>query len=181
MQKWSTRKVYGKLCEYCSGLFETRENRTRFCSQKCSAYFFNRDRGPCSEEQKVKVSKSLKAYYKANPEKRIKGKEASKNAAKSTIGKYNEDPKNIFDMSHRTRSKIMDRLELSCFRCGWNEAKCDIHHIHGRKIKDPHSHDKLTVLCPNCHRLAEENKIDDKKIPTFEQNIGDRWKTVYYG
>ena len=81
---------------------------------------------------------------------------------------------NIYDMSSRTRSKVIKRMKLGCFNCGWDKAHCDIHHIVPSSAGGLDSHDNLTVLCPNCHRLAHENKIT--KFVSFEEKIGDGWK-----
>jgi len=72
-------------------------------------------------------------------------------------------------------------MQLGCFRCGWNEGSCDIHHIRGRKIENPHAHHNLTHLCPNCHRLAHQNVVSTDELITFEDAVGDEWKKFYFG
>mgnify|MGYP002784350576 CR=1 FL=1 len=170
-----------KQCKECGNSFIADRNRRVFCNQTCSANFNNKQRGPVSEEQKKKTSKALREFYSKNPEKILRGKQKEILAGTQTKGKYKSNPKNIFDMSHRTRSKIIKRLKLNCFRCGWKEGTCDIHHINGRKIDDPHNHMNLISLCPNCHRLVGEKKIDISDYKTFHDAVGDKWKEVYYG
>lgn len=88
-------------------------------------------------------------------------------------------PKSILDVSSRTVSKILKRLGLGCSNCGWNMASCDIHHINGRSIDNADRHTNLTLLCPNCHRLAHEGVLT--KFTNLKDYIGDRWLDYYYG
>ena len=50
----------------------------------------------------------------------------------------------------------------------------------GKKIEDPHNHKNLVSLCPNCHRLAHENKIEKSKL--LEKSLFflfEDWKFFY--
>lgn len=85
------------------------------------------------------------------------------------------------NVSSRTRLKIIRRLALSCAACGWDQEVCDLHHIHGRGGEDPHRHSNLIYLCPNCHRLAHAKKLSLREVPTFDEQVGSRWKEAYYG
>ena len=191
-----------KICENleCNKEFITKDKRQRFCSMRCSgiANIYNKERKNSNEfknkmsliiknkfkddkDYSKRVSDGLKRYYKNNPDKIRKGSIQSKSVGNSTKGKYKKEPNNIFELSNRTRVKIIRRLNLSCCLCGWNEEICDIHHIEGRKIKDCHNHKNLTVLCPNCHRLAQSNKIDRSKLITLDIIIGNKWIEMYYG
>jgi hypothetical protein len=38
----------------------------------------------------------------------------------------------------------------ACGRCGWKEARCDLHWI---IPKGPYTEDNTITLCPNCHRV----------------------------
>ena len=68
--------------------------------------------------------------------------------SKGSKNKYNKDPKNIYELSTRTITKILKRMtddkNIGCCICGWNESTCDIHHIRGRKINNPNHHSNLT-------------------------------------
>lgn len=86
-------------------------------------------------------------------------------------------PKNIFDVSSRTRALIVVRIGKGCSNCGWNEASCDIHHIVSTKHGGTNEHVNLTVLCPNCHRLAHSGKLAD--FISFDVQIGDSWLLHY--
>lgn len=113
-----------------------------------------------SEETKKKIALSVKQHY-----------QTKKDATNIT---------SLKQLSSRTMSKILQRMNLGCSRCGWNEARCDIHHIHGRKIEDCDNHNNLCCLCPNCHRLVHDNKISSDELITLEEQIGDSWKEYYY-
>lgn len=178
-QKWTERREVVKQCEYCGNEFKTKDTRKRFCDRICAG----RNKSPgriLSRDHKNKISASLKKFFENNPEKIRRGEKAAEAVAKYTRGRY-RDPKNIYDMSHRTRAKLIRRLKISCSRCGWDEEVGDIHHIEGRKIADPHNHKRLSYLCPNCHRLAEAGKIDPKELISFQDQVGDRWRELYYG
>ena len=83
----------------------------------------------------------------------------------------------LLDISKRTVSKIIKRLGLVCFSCGWDKAICDIHHIIHTKNGGTNDHTNLTYICPNCHRLAHKGLLTDFK--TIEEVIGDSWKKHY--
>lgn len=133
-----------------------------------------------NEETKEKISNSLKGennsfYGKTHSE------EKKKQIAQSVKGnKKTKVPESIMDVSTRTTTKILQRLNIGCSRCGWNEANCDIHHINGRKIEDANNHNNLCLLCPNCHRLVHNNKIKKEELTTLVEQIGDKWKEYYY-
>ena len=85
---------------------------------------------------------------------------------------------NFMDLSSRTISKILNRLGIKCFKCGWGEASCDIHHIIPKKIGGTDDPNNLTVLCPNCHRVAHAK--DERDFPTFADLVGEEWKKHYF-
>ena len=171
--------MYKYLCPNCNKSFETKDKRSKFCSRSCAASFNNRGK-VLSNEHKIKVSKSLKKYYKNNPNSKISHNDAVFQGKKSQIGKHKK-PNNILELSKRTTSKILKRMKIGCSNCGWNECICDIHHINGKRIKDADNHNNLTYLCPNCHRKVHNNFIKKKDLITLIDYIGDSWKKYYYG
>jgi len=170
-----------KDCKNCGLRFSTKDGRKIFCSRSCSAQYNNSKRDPISEEQRKKISEGLRKHYADNPDKIVKGKKASERAGSSTKGKYKEDIDSILEASPRTVSKILKRLELGCSVCNWKEGSLDVHHIRGRKIEHANSHSNLTVLCPNCHRLAHEGKIDSSTLINLDNFLPANWKETYYG
>jgi 5-methylcytosine-specific restriction endonuclease McrA len=82
-------------------------------------------------------------------------------------------------MSSKTTALILIRLDKGCSNCGWKEAACDIHHILPLKKGGKNEHKNLTVLCPNCHRLAHNNILTN--LITLEEQVGDSWLQHYSG
>jgi len=173
-------------CLYCKkeiAIKKREDSRKKFCNLSCSAFFNNQKRSKLSEEQRKKISEALKLKYKSdNPPKRNSPEEQSKLIGKLTKNKYKGNSiQSILDASLRTACKIIKRMKLPCSRCSWNESTCDIHHINGRKINDPHNHKNLCILCPNCHRLAHNNLINKNELINLEDYISDSWRDYYYG
>jgi len=162
-----------KKCKNCDVDFElTRAKRANvFCSQSCANSFTNKQRQPMSDEIKKKISDGLKK----TKDMRILA------IAKVTKNKHKGDISSILEVSSRTCSKILKRLNLGCCVCEWKEDVCDIHHIHGRKIENADSHDNLTYLCPNHHRLAHKGKIPNESLIPLSIYFPKDWKELYYG
>jgi len=100
-----------------------------------------------------KISESLKKYYKENPKQKIihinvcekcgnqfegyirkNRKKHCKNCKRNVKQIKNIcEVKNLFDLSKRTISKIISRMNIGCSICGWNKTICDIHHIIEKK------------------------------------------------
>lgn len=120
-----------------------------FCSVKCTCDFNNAN---ISEESNRKRGKN--------------NKEGNKN------------PKSLLDMSKRTASKILKRMNLGCSICGWNEASLDIHHILPKSKGGTDDNSNLTLLCPNHHRMAHSGIID--KFTNVIDQVGEEWRNHYY-
>lgn len=43
-----------------------------------------------------------------------------------------------------------------CERCGWSQARCDVHHRNPKSAGGLHTLSNAIVLCPNCHRVEHE-------------------------
>ncbi len=185
-----------KICKNCDNEFQEKEKTQKFCSRSCSVSYGNKHR-KLTEETKNKISQSVSKSiskkwedpsYRDKIIKALKGRKGFKHSeeTKRKIGLSNKnnyrekDPKHIYQVSSRTRSKILKRLNLKCSNCGWDKHICDLHHIKGRKILNPHNHDNLSYLCPNCHRLAQLNIIPTNELITFTEQIGESWKNYYY-
>jgi hypothetical protein len=87
-------------------------------------------------------------------------------------------PKSLLDMSKRTSSKIMKRLDIGCFICEWKLGSCDIHHILPVSKGGSDDNSNLTYICPNCHRLAHEDKLTD--FISVTEKIGEEWRKFYF-
>jgi hypothetical protein len=178
-------------CKTCKIEHDGKFGSGIFCSRKCS------NTRIISEAQKEKVRQTL---LTVNADKREaytcpacgKDIERSKKRQKkycnqtcaSSMKMQDLNRRNsvesIWDLSSRTRSKVIERFGKGCCRCGWNEAACDLHHIQGRNIPDPHNHSNLALLCPNCHRLYHAGKIGVNDVVSIDVYIDD-WKKYYYG
>lgn len=170
-----------------------------FCSKKCSTTFTNSKR-TLSDTTKNKIKNSLVKFNKDN--KRVKvlynydcekcgvsfentkirneRKKTCEKCRKKRVVKAIEGVNSLYELSSRTVQKIIKRAGVKCAICNWDKTTLDIHHIHGRKIEDANNHKNLVCLCPNCHRLAHENKISKKEL---ENNSIDKvfidWKKYY--
>lgn len=168
-----------RTCKECGCQVTAKDPRTIFCSVSCSGSWNGRRR-VMTELTRARISISLKKLYQNGERSRITTDQASRIGRKATMGKFG-DPKNILDMSKRTMVKIFKRLDIGCSRCGWKETICDVHHIWGRKIANANDHDKLSYLCPNCHRLAQTGIIKPEELVTLSKQIGERWRDLYFG
>lgn len=168
-------------CKNCNIVKYTNEKRSKFCSRNCAAIFNNKNRESWPDNWRQKISDGLKNFYKNHPEKKRCGIEHVRNIGKSTKGKYKNDIKSILDVSKRTTSKILKRLNIGCCICGWNDASCDIHHINGRKVQNANGHWNLTCICPNHHRMFHNGKIEKEKFVTLDKHIPENWSELYYG
>lgn len=170
------------ICLNCGNEKESRDYRIKFCSRSCAAIFNNRKRLPMTKEQRNKISDSLKKYYSIN-ESKSKGFDHAKKVGKGTKGKYKKRPiKSIYEVSSRTRSKILSRLNISCCICGWNKDSVDIHHILPKKKGGTDELNNLTPLCPNDHRLADRNKIAPDIFVTLDKILTqDKLNSFYFG
>jgi 23S rRNA pseudoU1915 N3-methylase RlmH len=187
------------LCKQCLQPMPYQKRGNKFCSSSCSASFTNLGKIK-SKETKDKISKSNSKYtFNLNDEVKDKISKALKekwknkeydhvnwvmSGAKGSIGKY-KNPDSLFSISSRTMAKIFVRMiqneNFGCSLCGWNKGIGDMHHINGRKIENPDNHKNLTYICPNCHRLVHNHKIEKSSLITLDEQIGDNWKKYYYG
>ena len=83
----------------------------------------------------------------------------------------------LLQASKRTIAKVLKRLDLGCFECGWKVCPCDLHHILPQSRGGDDSHTNLTYLCPNCHRMAHAGILTQFK--TMQDVVGDSWKDHY--
>lgn len=47
----------------------------------------------------------------------------------------------------------------------------DVHHIVSWEKRKEHKYENLIALCPNCHKRADENKIDRKSLRLYKANL----------
>ena len=167
------------ICKTCGKEFfgewrkdpKSRKTPLLYCSMSCSK---SRD---ITEEHRLRLRKSLLDYYRDHPVE----KNPSLHKRVSTF-KRSSNPTSILDLSKRTAVKIIKRMGLGCSRCGWHVEGVanDIHHILPKKNGGSDDHHNLTILCPNCHRLAHSGKIPAEEFITLVDQVGDTWKEFYF-
>lgn len=185
-----------KYCENCGKEITTIFGSGRFCSRSCANTRVSTD------ELKAKVSEAVKEanqrHYDAGCKCEKCGvifhtKDYSRKLCfnclprtiKHTKGK--ENPKSILDVSKRTTSKILKRMDLPCSCCGFHVSgvMLDIHHIKPKSKGGSDTMDNLTYICPNCHRIAHTDiSLLQKSLISIEQQLeecGKSWKDFYYG
>jgi 5-methylcytosine-specific restriction endonuclease McrA len=88
----------------------------------------------------------------------------------------------LLDLSSRTVTKILKRMNLPCSNCGWHikNVICDVHHIIPKKEGGTNEHSNLTYICPNCHRLAHSGMLNINTLINLNDYIGDAWKEHYF-
>lgn len=184
------------ICENCKKEHDGSYGSGRFCSRSCAN---TRNR---TLEVKEKTSKSLKLKYIEYEKKNLICNNCKKiyhtkdfsrklcyDCLPSTIKKVKIDkqPKTIKDLSSRTISKIVKRMNLPCTCCGFyvEGIVLDFHHIIRRADNGTNDLNNLTYICPNCHRIAhnDETKLV-KPLVSIEQYLKDNnldWTSFYYG
>ncbi|MFA5299168.1 MAG: HNH endonuclease signature motif containing protein [Lutibacter sp.] len=79
-----------------------------------------------------------------------------KNEKRSTIRR--KQVSSILEVTTRLASKQLNKFKIGCSICGWDEARCDSHHIISRENGGKDTLDNLIIVCPNCHRLIHIKK-----------------------
>lgn len=89
-------------------------------------------------------------------------KEAAKKRIKGS-GVWNEGRKypirggeHVYSTRHSWAKAAIRKFGAACQRCGWNEARCDVHHKIPRSKGGENILSNALVICPNCHRVEHE-------------------------
>lgn len=185
-----------KYCERCGKEHDGSYGSGRFCSQSCANTRY------VSDAQKKKTRLTVKAAFEKHFQDGCKCEKCGKvfhskdysrklcfdcqpTTIKHTKGK--ESPTSILDVSLRTVSKIIKRMELPCSCCGFfvKGVMFDIHHISPKSKGGTNNMDNLAYICPNCHRIAHtDSSLLVKPLVSLEQQLKERgkdWKDYYYG
>lgn len=177
--KWGTKKYCSRSCA------NSREQTSEIRKRKSLKLSIAGKCKFCGEEFE---SKSGLGYHQSkcldNPNRSVGSffEKTHTTETKRKMGKKNamglKVPASLLDMSKRTTSKIMRRLNIGCFNCDWNLAPCDIHHILPVSKGGTNDNSNLTYLCPNCHRLAHNNKLNS--FISIKDKIGEEWRKHYF-
>lgn len=153
-------------CERCNNNHDGTYGSGRFCSITCAMKRVYSN----TTKKKISIASS-----------KLRHTEETKRKIGSSINKqYYKNVESLYNLSSRTIRKILERMNIPCSNCNWNEYTCDLHHINGRKIDDPHNHNNLCYLCPNCHRLADKGILKKESLIPLTKYIKDNWKKYYY-
>lgn len=148
-------------CTHCRNLFkrfkhyaDRVESGRLFCSRKCQAEFFSKDRGNCSHCQKQLGTKQevycshecqIEFQYTQNIQAWKSGEINGINDAEALRG--------------FVRRYMIEKYGNKCSLCGWDKVNpttgkvpIQIDHIDGNYKNNDESN--LRILCPNCHSLT---------------------------
>ena len=65
--------------------------------------------------------------------------------------------KHCYKTRHGWAKAAIREYGNKCDQCGWDAARCDVHHRVPKSLGGLHTLDNAIVLCPNCHRVIHEN------------------------
>lgn len=64
--------------------------------------------------------------------------------------------KRVYSTRHSWAKAAIRHYGNKCMRCGWAEARCDVHHKTPRSKGGLNTIANAIVICPNCHRVEHE-------------------------
>lgn len=97
-------------CKWCGKTGFARKSSHSFHENRC---YQNPNRKPWTFEGKIhKYESKIKQAKSFIPDKNIMS---------------------LFDVSSRTRTKILERMKMCCSLCGWSQSTVDLHHIISKK------------------------------------------------
>lgn len=76
--------------------------------------------------------------------------------------KKNSDSKRKLDPDQKKQVETLKTR--GCEICGWDKASRDIHHVVAVSQGGANDASNLITLCPNHHRMADQEKIDISKL-----------------
>jgi hypothetical protein len=160
-------KTITKTCRFCEEKFqaplkEHKRGNANFCSLSCGASWNNSQRKVyafiCKECQTEFKSFSNHAKYCS---KKCQQRYRNRNSS----GKY----KYRYHINNTINKLTSTSL---CSNCGWDQSTCDIHHIIERKNGGTDDLNNLVIVCPNCHRLIHQGKLNPVTIKNVKEILG---------
>lgn len=185
-----------KFCEKCGKEISVVFGSGRFCSRACANARVR------TKESKALVAAKISASIQKHYDEGCKCEKCgnifhSKDLARklcfdclpSVIRNVKVDkvPKTLLDVSSRTISKILRRMDLPCSCCGFfvKNVVLDIHHIKPKSEGGTNDMSNLTYICPNCHRIAHtDTRLLNKPLVSIEEQLkscGKNWLDFYFG
>jgi len=86
------------------------------------------------------------------------------NAKVDNAFKEGADTTKLYRSSDAVKLAIKKAFGDRCMNCGWDKAGCDGHHIIPLKKGGLNTIENISVLCPNCHRLAHRNILTEEHL-----------------
>lgn len=157
-------------CERCGKVMTEKFGTGRFCSRACA----NTRNHSANTRTKIAQSKTKIANR------------VSSEADNIRIAVVATLPDNILDLSKRTISKVMLRMNLPCSCCGAHVPGVvwDIHHILPKHLGGSDAATNLTYICPNCHRICHTDEaLLPRKLISLTEFFEERqidWKDYYF-
>jgi len=62
----------------------------------------------------------------------------------------------VYKTRHAWAKACIKYYGNKCKRCGWDKARCDVHHKQLKSEGGEHTIENGMVLCPNCHRIDHQ-------------------------
>lgn len=145
-------------CKECGNFLGNKDSE--FCSQSCAATWGNKNRELLEKECTI-CGDDFETH--AGNAKFCSDKCADQTPSSNGY-RNGTSPKNKWKKLKREIDRGI------CYNCGWDRATCDLAHVKARKNGGASAKHNLTVLCPNCHRLADKTDvIDIESIPTVAE------------
>lgn len=84
-------------------------------------------------------------------------------AQRKRVGAWNEgksyairEGEHCYRTRHAWAKAAIRHYGNKCERCGWDSARCDVHHREHKARGGLHTLANAIVLCPNCHRIEHD-------------------------
>jgi len=71
------------------------------------------------------------------------------------------DGQHCYKTRHAWAKAAIRAFGNACQICGWDKARCDVHHREPKANGGLHTLANAIVLCPNCHRIEHEQGRGD--------------------
>lgn len=183
-QTHKTKEYKGMIwveCSYCGLQFlrwrhEVREKKYHFCSVDCRKKGWSlvvkksEDHPNWKGAKKKKICEECGKEFEYYPSVRPDAKYCSKKCLSKAMKIKMRGP-GTYSSRHCATQQSRKRFPNECAICGWNEGRCDSHHIIAVSDNGSHSLDNIIMLCPNHHRLARENKISIKYLQKLRKTL----------
>lgn len=69
------------------------------------------------------------------------------------------------------RRRVLVEAGHRCAISTCRHIEVDVHHIIPWEECHKHEYENLIALCPNCHRMAHDNRIDKKSLRIYKANL----------